>query len=190
MRMSYNDLKIIILLFSQTIGLGNQPLVAQDTISTKNKDENFWLYAGLGSNSISRDLSLASFGVTYRNMKSIFSIRCTGNLGTGEFTFPQESFFDLGALYGRIKKGYWGNVSFSTGVSYLKGVYRGEYLGGNGHNQSYKGVPYSTVGIPFEGHLLFTPFFFLGIGANVIANLNPGKSYAGFLISVQIGKVR
>jgi hypothetical protein len=190
MKINYNVLKIIIILVFQTITLGNQPLVAQDTISTKIKDENFWLYAGKGSTSISSDLSLGSIGVTYQNTKSIFSIRCTGNLGTDWETSPQVSFLDLGALYGRIKKGHWVNVSFSTGVSYVKGVYRGEYLGGAGHTLSYKGVPYSTFGVPLECQFYITPFFFLGIGVNVFANLNPDKSYTGFLICVKIGKVR
>jgi hypothetical protein len=188
MKISHCDLKIIIFIVFQA--LGNNVLVAQDTIAVKIKDENFWLCAGLGSNSISNDYNLASIGVTYRNTKSLFSIRCTGNLGSGYEISPKESFLDLGVLYGRIKKGHWMNVSFYTGVSYVKGVYRGEYLGGAGHTIRYNGVPYNTVGIPLECQFNFTPFFFLGIGVNVFANLNPSKSYTGFLICVQLGKVR
>jgi len=49
---------------------------------------------------------LGSIGVTYQNTKSIFRIRCTGNLGTDGRLPRQVSFLDLGALYGRIKKGH------------------------------------------------------------------------------------
>jgi hypothetical protein len=73
------------------------------------------------------------------------------------------------------------------------GVRRGRFLGSGGGwfgPSYYESLSFTTVGIPLEAQVFFTPFSFLGIGMCGFANLNPEKPYAGALLCLKIGKLR
>lgn len=133
-----------------------------------------WLNAGIGGGSW--ELALGG-NLSYQNGRNLFSFRCIYDktlLGASGI----ESAVDLGILYGIIAKAKDGFASVSVGIGILR-------------VDSYEVS--STVGIPIEGQLFFTPSPFLGIGLYPFAHLNlkyKDNIPVGILLCIQIGKLR
>lgn len=104
--------------------------------------------------------------------------------------YPGESVGDIGILVGMISNNKYFKASISAGLSSVRGVRRGRYIGTYGCCQrEYEKISFNTIGLPIESQLLLTPFSFLGIGINVFANINMEEAYLGALICLQIGKL-
>jgi hypothetical protein len=93
----------------------------------------------------------------------------------GPTTILSNNIYDVGLLIGYSTKtpqslGYF---SIATGISYVTG---------HPHN--------STIGLPIEAQLFYTPFSFLGFGVTGLANINPELNFAGVIFCMQIGKLR
>ncbi|MDI6767679.1 MAG: hypothetical protein QME52_12730 [Bacteroidota bacterium] len=77
-------------------------------------------------------------------------------------------------LYGRAAKATYGAASVSGGISIMS----------ESPNTSF-----TTVGIPLEAQLIWTPISVFGIGFKGFANVNSKKSFGGGLLCLQIGKL-
>jgi hypothetical protein len=93
---------------------------------------------------------------------------------------------EIGVMYGRSTHARYGMVSFSGGL----GVVWGEPCGLDWTCDPAPGEAFSTLGIPLEVQWRFAPWSFLGVGFSGIGKVNPRSSFAGFLVSLQVGRVR
>ena len=189
MTLTRNNLTVIISTVLMLLTTKSQAYVQQDT--SDSKPNLSWLNLGLGVGSIGLSAG-ASF--SYNFGSSLISIRSVAN---SEFKIfgpsPSENVWDLGVLYGRSAKASYGVASISGGIAIVGGVRRGRYLGSTGgffSSDKYESLTFSTIGIPIEGQLFWTPFSFFGIGIYGFGNLNPEQSFAGALLCLEFGEVR
>jgi hypothetical protein len=167
---------------------------------SQNKISNFsnnWINAGIG---------VCSFGLSsganfsHQSGKKLITVRATYNEELTIFgPSPSEQAWDVGVMYGRIAKSKYGFASISAGLGLVGGVKRGRYLDDDFQGRygwfaividRYEKIDFLTLGIPAEIQAFWTPFSKLGIGITLFGNLNPEKSFAGLLVSIQIGDLR
>jgi hypothetical protein len=155
---------------------------SQDT-SGSVEECHYWLNMGFGISTV--DMS-GGAGFSYQSGKKLISIRYTHNEDFTLFELPKESVWDVGVLYGIIRKSNYGLISASGGISIVGGYHRGAYIEST---DSYEKKSFFTFGIPLEFQLFFTPFDYVGVGLNEFANLNPENTFVGMLLCLQIGKL-
>jgi len=162
------------------------------TLDSSKKDL-FWVNVGLG---IGSSGGAAGANFSYHFGSTLVSLRYVYGeeiRGMFEGPSPLESVWDLGLLYGVSEKASYGVVSVSAGVGLVGGVRRGRYLGSSGwwfSHDTYEKVSFSTLGVPMEGQLFWTPSSHLGVGVYAFANLNRERSFIGALLCVQIGALQ
>lgn len=154
--------------------------IKNNEISPNNDHPNnlFWIKAGLGVGGSKQHDGIA-FGanLSYQKDYHLFSVRSVAYIWQiGMFSSPGGGFIDAGVLYGRVAKKKYGFASLSGGLAVAKGNPNSENI--------------TTLGLPLETQLFFTPFSFLGLGITGFANINPEESFYGGLICIQIGKLR
>ena len=162
----------------------NSEACAQDN-PNKNNTQNYWAIIGFGGSSVGWVANGAN--LSYQTGKHIISIR--GILAIGS-QYGDYYVWDVGALYGRCFKGQSTFISMSGGIGMVRGInvitiYDNWIRVGQRRTEWF-----TTIGIPVETQLYWTPISFLGIGLYGFANLNTEESFIGALASIQIGKLR
>lgn len=161
----------------------------------------YWFNVGVGAGSVHRGFDsnsteneiCPSFGINFSSQvkKGLISIRFIYN---EEMNFlrisPKPSVSDFGVLYGRMAKVSFGFVSISGGISYVFGEQLGAYKGISNYTFNYETKTYSTIGIPFESQIFWTPRPNIGFGIYGFANINSERSFYGGLFCIQLGKLR
>jgi hypothetical protein len=150
---------------------------------------NVWLNLGIGgsthglagliSMSVQNDIHL----ITFRYVSST------------EFVIlgptPSESVWDISILYGRFWKSRLAMVSISGGLGLVGGIRRGDYIRSDGwFSSKYQKCPFSTVGFPVDIQLFWMPSRFLGFSIQGFANLNSEESFYGFVLGLQVGRLK
>lgn len=161
--------------------LGKEYLVNQSDIKTNQKSSSeaqFWLYFGPGIGTLGDGAIALIGGITYKWGHNLFTFHVTG---VSEL-FGDE-FHGIGLLYGRATSTQSFQFSAAAGLALVNGT-RSEGLYG-----SSESVP-TTIGIPVELQAVWEPVNFLGLGIVAFANLNPAQSFAGIMLTLQIGKLR
>ena len=106
---------------------------------------------------------------------------------------PDESIWDISALYGRSAQ--WGKWygSVGAGIGLVHSVQRGkllrrsdEFLG----SDEYESIERVVVGLPIQVEISEAPFPFMGLAIIGFANINGVRSYAGLTLCLQFGKLR
>jgi hypothetical protein len=180
-----HNLTLMLVALLMLLSTNTQVSAQQDTsYSTRNLS---WVNLGLrgGSFGIS---GTANFSYGFRN--NLISIRYLANTHLDFFLSPSETVWDLGILYGRYSKASHSIVSISGGIAIVSGVRRVKYLGSTGFLSSeYETLEFSTIGIPIECQLSWTPLSSLGIGLCAFGNVNNEQSFAGAILYLQIGEL-
>ncbi|MBD3319607.1 MAG: hypothetical protein GF350_00765 [Chitinivibrionales bacterium] len=138
--------------------------------------------AGIISGSINKENHLITLRYCYNEEFEVFMSET-----------PAEKVWDIGALYGVSVSKKFVMASFSTGLSYVGGIKRGEHLyddTGWFAQSHYDAESINTVGIPIQMQVNFTPFFFAGIGITGFANLNVARPFTGAAVTFRMGKLR
>jgi len=157
----------------------NTDLYAQDSNNAAPKMDN-WLNAGFGfSNSgLSSGLSYS-----FASENHLYTIRGVHN---EEFTISKtatsNSVWDIGLLYGLQHKNPQDLISISVGIALVGGVKRVDQT-----LVTDTGEKFLTVGLPIETQMFWRLHKVFGIGLYGFANLNSQKSFAGGMLSLQIG---
>lgn len=141
------------------------------------KDIYFWISPGIGLGSMGQGTDLAlGFSISYQTGNLIITGRAAK---VSEIMQNVDDVYDYALTIGYSTKtpGSAGYVSISGGISYVRG-----YQWGSGD--------ISTIGLPIEVNWGFTPLLVAGIGFQVIANINPARSFFGLLLCLQTGKLR
>jgi hypothetical protein len=128
------------------------------------------------------------------NLKYLYSNENFGNLGCSD-KIPTKYFNEFGIQYGK-KLIYSQHIDLVVlgGLSYIYGRRRGQFLkrynkmNECGYYSEFKGIEYSTIGIPVDIHLNLK-YFLMGIGLHLFSNINIENSNFGFLFTFQIGKL-
>jgi len=165
----------------------NTDLYAQDSFNAAPKMDN-WLNAGFGFSNFGVSAGLS---YSFASENHLYTIRGVHNEEIKIFgTDPVNTVWDIGLLYGLQHKTPHSLISISTGIALVGGVKRvyqstvtdtGWYYGG------YTGEKFLTAGLPVETQLFWRPHKVFGIGLCGFANLNSQKSFAGGMLSLQIG---
>lgn len=171
--------------------------ITQSENSASILNRQYWINGGPGASSAGLSAGLS---FSHLNGKHLITVRSTYNEELIIFgPSPAESIWDVGVMYGRSAKSKYGFASVSAGLGLVGGVKRGTYLGDNlddGYGwfvikiDRYEKDEFVTLGFPAEIQAFWTPLSKLGIGITLYGNLNPEKSFAGFLVSIQIGNLR
>ena len=103
-----------------------------------------------------------------------------------------NSIYDAGILYGLMAKTKYLTITGSVGLAYTGVEYEQKTVtevdGIEESNRTHSTV--STIGVPVEMSVFFTPSRYFGIGFMVMANGNTEASYVGGLLGIQFGKLR
>ena len=170
---------------------GSFMLYARD-ISNSSKEQYGWVNIGFGVNPFEQYAAVMS--ISYQRGIGLFSIRGI-YIEEGFDLFgptPVESVWDLGVLLGISLKSKYFMASLSGGIGAVGGILRGEFIGRSGflfQHDKYEEIHFTTVGVPIEAQLFFTPLFFLGFGIYGAVNINPEKIFAEWLLCLQSGKL-
>lgn len=150
---------------------------------------NTWLNLGIGGSThgLTGQISLS-----VQNGIHLITLRYVSNT---EFNImgptPSESVWDISILYGRSWESRLAMASISGGLGLVGGIRRGDYIRSNGwFSSTYQKCPFSTVGFPVDIQLFWLPFRFLGFGIQGFANLNSEESFYGFVLGLQVGRLR
>lgn len=170
----------------------NTDLYAQDSNNAAPKKDN-WLNAGLGFSSFGVN-SGKSAGLSY-SFASENHFYTIGGVYNEEINFmgtahPENIVWDIGLLYGLQHKTPHSLISISTGIALVGGVKRVDQItvtDTGWYNHSYTGERFLTAGLPVETQLFWRLHKVFGIGLCGFANLNSQKSFAGGMLSLQIG---
>ncbi len=161
----------------------------QDTVSAAGRESSrYWVNAGFGAASTGIG---AGASISVPAGRTLFTLRVAY---TEEFKIigpsPKENAWDIGFLAGYLAENENGILSGSAGLSLVSVQRRGEFLGSSGmFSSDYSSDIRTTVGIPLEIQLIWTPIEFLGIGIDGFGNLNPEKSYAGVMLMLRVGRL-
>ena len=139
-------------------------------------NEYIWVNLGLGGSLMVGGLS-GGINVSYQSGNHLFSMRGVSNQEIAFGGTPEYN-YDIGLLYGLSAKKKYILASISAGLSFV-----GYNTITNFERQEY------TIGVPIEIQLFLTAKV-IGIGIYGFANLNFNSSFMGFLICLQIGKLR
>lgn len=112
-----------------------------------------------------------------------------------ESSRSEWSLWEVGALYGKGVKSQRGFASIAAGVGVMGGDEPRTLMvsisaNGGGTITPAGPRPSTSIGIPMEVQLFWTPTSFLGLGLYGFGNLNTEKSFAGALLAVQLGRLR
>ncbi|MBI1807287.1 MAG: hypothetical protein HYR76_09590 [Ignavibacteria bacterium] len=164
--------------------------VAQD--STMQKSHEFgWVSfgGGIGGPGWGGDVHLS-----YQRDKLWISARV---LGVSEITIlgptPAESVGDIAFMCGWPFSSDHPNGGVSIGISYVKIVRRGRYLGrGSGFfsEDRYEEIKSNTFGLAGDLQVIKPIFPILGVGLSVSGNLNSERSYVALFVTFQMGKLK
>ena len=156
--------------------------------SSNLKVSKFWVHIGMGPSSLT---NCFSGSVALQKNRYLFSLNFIYNMEQEKHPFfggtisPKsimpEKVWAIGPLIGLTKNGKHGFASISSGITYVGGIKRGDYV-----FLSYKEIPIRTVGIPLEGQFFYR-FPQIGIGTDLNANLNKQRSFAGIMFCLQFG---
>ena len=179
-------LRAILLFIILNIGF-SENLLAQQFKDFDNLDGNrsYWIGVGIGGN---------YFGITKSGNLSIaiddniFSFRYSKS---DEFQFNVDGNYDEPAigmkefvvLYGKYLKKSNIALTFSTGISYLKGTNRGKNIEFN----EYKKINISTLGLPLEFEFMIGFTQKIGIGLHGYYNLNKDNMFGGITFNLNVG---
>ena len=126
--------------------------------------------------------AVASFNVQHKQF--VISMRHTGAIdGAGLLSFglAGESYSDHALLFRLAAQQKWAHASLATDIARFKRTQITFFDG-----ETVK----SGIGLPLEAQLMIKVLPFAGIGATVFGNLNSDKSFGGFTLGLQIGKLR
>ena len=172
-------------------------IYAQSLYSQKTIDSTLLIFGtgGVGGFDTEKTGGIdAQFSIDFQKKHDQWKIRYIGGSELNLFgPTPNETFNDIGVLYGRVAN--YKNIQFSIsgGLGIVTGIMRGAYLSsspGFFSFSKYERRPYTTYGIPLEAEFNYNPFKFLGLGVIVFANINPESSFWGINFMWKIGKVR
>jgi hypothetical protein len=159
------------------------------------KGPYFWMTIGLGKtpNEFKGNHGLAAgIAPTVQVGKNVFSLRL---LGSSENPLPVASSYygydewldDISILYGRCYKSARFFAAVSAGLGRVRGMRRGILIGcADYENCHYEEHKFKTIGLALESQL-FIQAPIIGFGINLVGNINNHDSFAGFLISFQLG---
>ncbi len=150
--------------------------------------QRYWINAGIGAASSG---IAADAGISVPIGPALLTLHVAY---TEEFKLlgpaPAENAWDIGLMGGIFRENRFWFVSGSAGVSIVSVRRRGELQSSSGwFSASYSSTVSTTVGIPAEVQLFWTPIEFLGIGLTGFGNLNPEKSYAGVMLMLRVGRL-
>ncbi len=122
----------------------------------------------------------------FRNHEIRGELAVGGNPG---FSRPLEYFWEADALVGKTAtdKGFTASIMFGLGA--FGGTLRGKLLRTPDTLSSYNEFEHldqTTIGIPLEGRLAFTPIENFDLGISVMLNLNSKRTLKGFFVSFRL----
>ena len=144
--------------------------------------KGLWIDLGLGTGTLGAG---GHVQLSARSNRSLFTLRFAGTEETN-LLGPSTSAADVGFLYGRTAdlEDDWALASMSLGVGIVRSASPQEGNGLSGRsNETF------TLGIPLSARL-GAQLPFAGLGVQIFGNLNPKQSFAGLVVSVQLGAMR
>lgn len=146
-----------------------------------------WINVGFGGLGGSKFKGIGgSVSLNYYIDKYLISVRL---VNAGDiFNYPMipdnnpsvRNLNDISVTIGLIKKNKLLYSSASIGLGIVNDNKKIRLRGNN----------FTTIGIPFGSQLFYTPLGGMGIGINVVGNINPQASYVGLLLAIQWGILR
>jgi hypothetical protein len=140
----------------------------------------YWIGAGAGIGYPAASNRASLSGVVFASYQSGRHLIGLRSAATGEFF--NDSFYDLGIIYGRSMNRNNFFLSFGTGAA----VAAGKRSGGLFDDSESVGP---IFGLPIELQLFIRPLRFAGVGIYAFTNLNREQTFGGAAFSVQIGKM-
>ncbi|MFA6036602.1 MAG: hypothetical protein WC748_00605 [Legionellales bacterium] len=104
-----------------------------------------------------------------------------------------DAVYDIGVLYGLMEKNKYFLASISAGLAYTAIEFsqsENVCVDNTCSSVNHSDRTQSTIGVPFEAQLFWTPTDVFGIGVIGLANINSEASYAAGLLAIQVGNLR
>jgi hypothetical protein len=173
---------------------------SSSTLSNTDYTGTWWINGGAGfgvikGNSTYNDTSNTgpaiglSFNYAVKN-NQLLTIR--GLTASNFNLFDGDAYgSDIGVLYGVMKKTDNVMISASAGLAYTYINQSGDSVyNANTNSWSNTYDTTSTIGVPLETQLFWTPTDHFGIGVVGFGNINGTQSFGGALLAVQVGKLK
>lgn len=168
--------------------------VSHDLDSTQ--ETSTWASLGFGGGTLSTSSGFCGrIGISHQRGNEVFTIRAfrieesITSLVEPRSPIPEEKETEFGVLYGRRFGAGAGCNAFSIGLGLVNSLHRGALLNQPPYGLNHEAVKITSVGVSLDIQIFFTPFRYFGIGLSLAGNLNPTRSFGGFLICIQAGDI-
>lgn len=146
--------------------------------STKSKKEIYvWMNLGMGGSFAPSPVIGTGVTGSFQFKKVLFSVRRTHHMALMDSP-PDVN--EIGVLFGLGTKRIAGHksalVSVACGISHISG-------------EDERHQDFSSIGLPIEAQLFWTPLPVVGLGVYGYSNINSNVPLFGFLICLQVGKL-
>ena len=120
-----------------------------------------------------------------------FCLRTSGTFHLGDHG-PDENAGDFGLVGGYSINYQLGYISIGTGLSKVYHTTQKPVISpdGFGNPHDHYNIQKTTIGLPMQMELFFTPISVFGLGISFYSNVNSLKSYYGIALCIQIGRLR
>ena len=149
-------------------------------------NNGYWLGLGIGNNYFGPNLCAT---LSFSKNENLFTFKYSKSK---EFIFvgvennsdnPSLEIAEYSLLYGRTFRKDILLFNVSAGLSYLKGINRGNNI----LNHQYEQINISTIGFPFEAEAMFEFTKYFGAGILFYGNINKDKTYGGGMLRIKFG---
>lgn len=144
------------------------------------------LELGFGTGGIALGASLS-----WQHGDDLWTLRWMCNYSLARmFHAPQETTWETGLLYGRIRTGSAGFLSASAGIALVGGTRQGALVRSKPFDNLHKPVRFLTLGLSGQLQAVWVPFGrFFGIGARAAGDLNLREPFANAAAAVYFGEM-
>ncbi len=161
------------------------------------KTNKYWIDAGIGNYSNFHNSGGLNWNTSINFMQNRISLKIR-YLNHEELNIlgpsPAERFNSVGFLIGKSILAKYGHCSFVGGIGIVSGTKRGNLLYTNstliGDGRHYERNSFTSISIPLEVDLQYSPFKYVGIGTSLYCDLNLKNPMWGFLFKIALGKLR
>jgi len=159
---------IVLLLFMQT--------------SIRAGKDTFWLGIAGGQSTVDIGGTLF-FNASYQSQCHCFSVR---TLGTGAWLDKGKNMSECSVLYHRATQPSSFYLSAGAGLGFVHGWIDERGIFGTKEDTELG----KKLGVPLEIQFIWRPLPIVGVGVTGFANINSVESYAGWLLTLQVGKLK
>lgn len=101
---------------------------------------------------------------------------------------PHEDLYQANILFGSFFDRKSFRFEYQGGIGMIWGTHRTDLVS-SGFVDKYDSEEFETISLPIRGSVKYIPFQFMSVGLEVLVNINPEKTFAVPMLTLNFGKI-